>query len=56
MISPILWTGIGTWMLLREKESYGTFSFELLLFILLGDLFLFGITAFIRKRRERKNH
>lgn len=50
---PILWSSLGAWMIAAGYENFG-FSRELFIFYLIGDVILFLVTLFLRKRIKRK--
>ncbi len=53
-IIPVLWTTMGIWMALRNKEAGSIFTLEMILFFLAGDVILFGIMAFVRYLKNKK--
>jgi hypothetical protein len=54
LIVPTLWTALGMWMMVAGYVQDRNFSWELLIFFLVGDLLLIGIAAIVSSRKKRK--
>lgn len=53
-IVPILWSALGAWILIKGYLDDKTFSFEMLIVFLVGDVVLLGILALFRYLRRKR--